>query len=79
MAGLDDLFPDGGFLDSGIKMWGLNGTKQVLREYTTKANNKGLLLEPVDIENDVIGFVYAPSRNAGRIYNPFKSASAYGT
>jgi hypothetical protein len=78
MAGLDEPFPNGGFLDTGFKMWGLNGTMQVLREYTTKASNNGLLLESVDIENDVIGFVYAPSRNAGRIYNPFKRAYAYG-
>jgi len=77
MASLDDLFPDGGFLDTGLKMWGLNGTKQVLREYTTKASNKGLLLEPVDIDKDVIGFVYAPERSAEGVYNPFYGGSAY--
>ena len=77
MSGLDALFPKGGFLDTGLKMWGLNGTKQVLREYTTKAGNKGILLEPVDIDKDVFGFVYAPERNAANLYNPFASASAY--
>ena len=78
MAGLDELFPDGGFLDTGFKMWGLNGTKQVLREYTTKASNKHLLLEPVDIEKDIIGFVYAPDRTEKGVYDPFAtSASAY--
>jgi hypothetical protein len=77
MASLDDLFPDGGFLDTGLMMWGLNGTKQVLREYTTRASNKGLLLERVDIDKDVIGFVYAPERSAEGVYNPFYGGSAY--
>ena len=78
MAGLDELFPDGGFLDTGFKMWGLNGTKQVLLEYTTKASNKHLLLEPVDIEKDLIGFVYAPDRTERGVYDPFAtSACAY--
>ena len=78
MAGLDDLFPAGGFLDTGFKMWGLNGTRQVLREYTTKASNKHLLLQPVDIERDLIGFVYAPDRTPMHVYVPFQNpASAY--
>ena len=77
MASLDDLFPEGGFLDTGLLMWGLNGTKQVLREYTTTARAKGLLLEPVDIDEDVIGFVYAPQRSPEGVYNPFYSGSAY--
>ena len=77
MQNLDDLFPDGGFLDTGLMMWGLNGTKQVLREYTTRAHRKHLLLEPVDIDKDVIGFVYASERSAKGVYNPFYGASAY--
>ena len=77
MQNLDDLFPDGGFLDTGFMMWGLNGTRQVLREYTTRASRKGLLLEPVDIDKDVIGFVYAPQRSAEGVYNPFYGGSAY--
>lgn len=76
MAGLDELFPNGGFLDTGFKMWGLNGTKQVLREYTTAANHKGLLLEPVEIEKDVIGFVYAPDRTDKGVYDPFATPAA---
>ena len=77
MSSLDELYPKGGFLDTGFKMWGLNGTRHVLREYTTRASNKGLLLEPVDIEKDVIGFVYAPEHGSTQVYNPFKNASAY--
>jgi hypothetical protein len=77
MASLDDQFPDGGFLDTGLMIWGLNGTKHVLHEYTTRASNKGLLLEPVDIDKDVIGFVYAPERSAKGVYNPFYGGSAY--
>jgi hypothetical protein len=77
MASLDALFPDGGFLDTGLFMWGFNGTKQVLREYTTSARDKGLLLEPVDVDKDVIGFVYAPERTAKGVYNPFYGASAF--
>jgi len=76
MAGLDELFPDGGFLDTGLKMWGLNGTKQVLREYTTTATKKHLLLQPVNIEKDIIGFVYAPDRTGSGVYDPF-ATSAY--
>ena len=77
MSGLEELFPKGGFLGTGFKMWGLNGTRQVLREYTEQASLKGFLLEPVDIKNDLIGFVYAPSRDGGRIYNPFKGSSIH--
>ena len=77
MASLDEPFPDGGFLGTGLRMWGLNGTKQVLRAYTTRASDKGLLLEPVDIDKDVIGFVYAPEHSAEGVYNPFYGGSAY--
>ena len=38
MAGLDELFPNGGLFGTGFKMWGLNGTARVLIEYTEKAN-----------------------------------------
>ena len=77
MQSLDELFPEGGFLDTGLLIWGLNGTKQVLREYTTRARNKSLLLEPVDIDKDVIGFVYAPQHSAQGVCNPFYGASGY--
>ena len=77
MGSLDEPFPNGGFLGTGFKMWGINGTTRVLIEYTTKATNKGLLLEPVDIKKDRFGFVYAPAPNPRGVYNPFKSASAY--
>ncbi len=59
MAKLDDRFPNGGFLDTGLLMWGLNGTKQVLRDYIANSADKRLLLQPVDIDHDVIGFVFA--------------------
>jgi hypothetical protein len=77
MASLDDQFPDGGFLDTGLMIWGLNGTKHVLREYTTRARDKRLLLEPVDLDKDVIGFVYAPERSEKGVYNPFYGGAAY--
>jgi hypothetical protein len=77
IAGLDQLFPNGGLFGTGFKMWGLNGTSRVLIEYTTKASNKGLLLEPVDVKKDVYGFVYAPDQRGRGVYNPFKNASAY--
>jgi hypothetical protein len=77
MSGLDDLFPAGGFLGTGLKMWGFNGTARVLIEYTEKANYKGLLLEPVDVKNDRYGFVYAPAENGPVPYNPLRNASAY--
>jgi len=78
MASLDEPFPKGGAFGTGFMMWGLNGTARVLIEYTTRANRKGLLLEPVDVKRDRSGFVYAPTRDSNRgIYNPFASASAY--
>jgi hypothetical protein len=77
MLGLHELYPNGGIFGTGFKMWGLNGTARVLIEYTAKASNKGLLLEPVDEKKDRYGFVYAATRNGHNLYNPFKSASAY--
>jgi hypothetical protein len=77
MAGLDELFPKGGLFGTGFMMWGFNGTARVLIEYTEKATNKHLLLEPVDIKKDRYGFVYAPTRNGAVPYNPLRNSSAY--
>jgi hypothetical protein len=77
MAGLDELFPNGGLFGTGFKMWGFNGTARVLIEYTKKARYKGLLLEPVDEKKDRYGFVYAPTRNGRVPYDPVRNASAY--
>jgi hypothetical protein len=77
MAGLDELFPNGGLFGTGFKMWGFNGTARVLIEYTEKAGNKGLLLEPVDVKRDRYGFVYAPTRDGRVPYDPLRTASAY--
>ena len=77
MAGLNELYPNGGLFGTGFNMWGFNGTARVLIEYTEKASNKGLLLEPVDVKNDRYGFVYAPTRNGVVPYDPVRNASAY--
>jgi len=77
IAGLEELFPNGGIFGTGFKMWGLNGTARVLIEYNTQAHIKGFLLEPVDVKKDRFGFVYAPSRNARGVYNPVRNAAAY--
>jgi len=77
MAGLDELYPNGGLFGTGFKMWGFNGTARVLIEYTGKAHYKKLLLDPVDVKKDRYGFVYAPTRNSRVPYDPLKSASAY--
>jgi len=77
MAGLEHLYPAGGFLDTGFRMWGIDGTARVLIEYTKAVRDKGLILEPVDIKEDLYGFVYAPERNSFGVYNPFRNASAY--
>ena len=77
MAGLDEIYPKGGLLGTGLKMWGFNGTARVLIEYTEKASNKHLLLQPVDVKNDRYGFVYAPAGNGPVPYNPLKNSSAY--
>jgi hypothetical protein len=77
MAGLDELFPNGGLFGTGFKMWGFNGTARVLIEYSEKARYKGLLLEPVDEKRDRYGFVYAPTRNGPVPYDPVRNATAY--
>ena len=77
MAGLEELYPNGGFLGTGFRMWGINGTARVLIEYTKAVRAKGLILEPVNIKKDLYGFVYAPERGSRGIYNPFPAASAY--
>jgi hypothetical protein len=77
MAGLEELYPNGGFLGTGFRMWGINGTARVLIEYTKAVRNRGLLLEPVDIKKDLYGFVYAPEPKSRGVYNPFPNASAY--
>jgi hypothetical protein len=77
MAGLDELYPNGGLFGTGFKMWGINGTARVLLEYTGKAHYKKLLLDPVDVKADRYGFVYAPTRNGPVPFDPVKSASAY--
>jgi hypothetical protein len=77
MAGLEELYPNGGLFGTGFKMWGFNGTARVLIEYSNRARYKGLLLEPVDEKNDRYGFVYASSRNGDIPYNPLRNASAY--
>ncbi len=76
IAGLDELYPNGGLFGTGFKMWGFNGTARVLIEYTEKESNKKLLLEPADIKNDRYGFVYAPTRNGPVPYNPLPDASS---
>ena len=77
MAGLDKLYPNGGLFGSGFMMWGIKGTERVLIEYTHRASDRGILLEPVDYKKDLYGFVYAPERNGPFVYNPFRNASAY--
>jgi hypothetical protein len=77
IAGLEELYPNGGLFGTGFKMWGINGTKRVLIEYTNRESVRGVLLEPVNYKKDLLGFVWAPERNARWIYNPFRNASAY--
>jgi hypothetical protein len=77
MAGLDELFPNGGLFGTGFKMWGFNGTARVLIEYSETAHFKGLLLDPVDEKKDRSVFVYAPTAGGPVPYNPAKSAAAY--
>ena len=77
MAGLEELYPNGGLFGTGFKMWGINGTTRVLLEYKDRATRQHLLLEPVDVKKDMQGFVYAPAKGSRDIYNPFTQASAY--
>jgi hypothetical protein len=77
MAGLDELFPNGGLFGTGFMMWGFNGTARVLIEYSEKARYRGLLLQPVDEKKDRYGWVYAPSKNGRVPYDPLRESSAY--
>ena len=77
IAGLEELYPNGGFLGTGFKMWGINGTARVLIEYHQEGSQQRPALEPVDIKKDLYGFVYGPERNSRGLYNPFPNASAY--
>ena len=77
MAGLEELYPNGGFLGTGWRMWGIDGTARVLIEYTKAERIRGALLEPVDYKKDLYGFVYAPAVDSRGAYNPFRNASAY--
>jgi hypothetical protein len=63
MAGLEELYPNGGLFGTGFKMWGINGTARVLIEYKDRGTRMGLLLEPVDVKKDKYGFVYAITRS----------------
>lgn len=77
MAGLEELYPNGGLFGTGFKMWGFNGTARVLIEYSHRARYKGLLLDPVDEKKDRYGFVYAPTKGGRIPYNPLLNSSAY--
>lgn len=77
MAGLDELYPNGGLFGTGFKMWGFNGTARVLIEYSGKAHLKKLLLDPVDVKNDRTVFVYASPGARRAPYSPAKYAFAY--
>ena len=77
MAGLYEIYPNGGIFGTGFKMWGINGTARVLIEYTAKASNKALLLEPVNEKKDRYGFVYAPTRNGHALYNPYAPTDGF--
>jgi len=57
MAGLDEIFPNGGLFGTGFNTWGFNGIARVLIEYDAKARAKGLVLERMDIKRDRYGFV----------------------
>jgi hypothetical protein len=77
MAGLTELYPNGGLFGTGFKMWGINGTARVLIEYKDRATKRHFLLEPVHVKGDLYGYTYAPTRNGRGVYNPFRNASAY--
>jgi hypothetical protein len=77
MAGLDELYPNGGLFGTGFKMWGFSGTARVLIEYSDKAHFKKILLDPVDVKKDRIVFVYAPARGGPLPYVPARQATAY--
>lgn len=77
MASLETLYPSGGFLNTGLKMWGFNGTARVLVEYNDRGREQGLLLEPANAKKDRVVFVYAAKKNGVAFYNPADFAFAY--
>src|SRR5258707_11763769 len=62
MAGLDEIFPNGGLFGAGFKMWGFNGPARVVIEYTERAGNKDFLLGPVDVKRDRYALGFVPPR-----------------
>src|SRR5258708_8740123 len=64
MAALEKLYPDGGFLGTGFRIWCITVTAPVLIEYTKKNSNKGQFLDPIDIKKDLDGFMQHPARNS---------------
>src|SRR5260221_1664585 len=70
MAGLQELYPNGGILGTGFRMWGINGTARVLIEYTKAVRNRGMMLETVDIKTDLYGFVYLTESNSPGVLHP---------
>src|SRR5256886_2157443 len=68
MAGLDELFPNGGLFGTGFKKWGFKRTARGLIEYTGKARNQGLLLWPVDVKKDPHRLCFRPRRNSRGAY-----------
>jgi hypothetical protein len=78
LTSIEEPFPMGGLLNTGLNMWGLNGTKRVLLEYKKRATRDRVLLEPINEKRDVYGFIYR-SATGGQsgLYNPFKNASVY--
>lgn len=77
MAGLEELYPNGGIFGTGFKMWGFNGTARVLVEYNGKARYRQLLMDPVDAKKDRFGWIYVPEKNGTPPFNPLKVAAAY--
>lgn len=78
LTSIEEPAPMGGLLNTGFKMWGLNGTKRVLLEYKKRATRDHVLLEPIHEKRDVYGFVYRSADGDRRgIYNPFRNASVY--
>jgi len=72
-----NFIPNGGFLGTGFRMWGINGTARVLIEYTKAVRDKGPAPRAGRYQERSLRIVYAPERNSRGLYDPFPNASAY--
>lgn len=71
-------FSEGGFLGTGFKMWGLNGSRHNLKEYLAKVSE--WFVHPMSkhqIDEKLFGYVYSEKLKTENVQAPFVNAAAF--